>query len=236
MYYYVCRYSWKYCSEIMYALEQIDLSAFPSYNILSIGCGGAPDLMAFEEIRPAWDTREIFYKGYDINPRWNPIHNAIEQYATRCKYLTANFKNKNIFDVLKEGKPSNRNYNVVILEYLISHFPVSNRSDLADTLFDGLLENVLPNRLSPSPFLFIINDIDHFSVRDCFINLIEKLYDDGYDFECYRRHFKGRSQDFDDGSVQYNDARNRFIIPNKIKDAFDCAITCSSAQLIVEVK
>ena len=65
VYYYVCRYSWKYCSEIMYALEQINLSAYPAYNILSIGCGGAPDLMALDEIRPAWDTTELFYKGYD---------------------------------------------------------------------------------------------------------------------------------------------------------------------------
>ena len=46
--YYVCRYSYKYCSEIIYALECVDLSRYPYFNILSLGCGGAPDLMAFD--------------------------------------------------------------------------------------------------------------------------------------------------------------------------------------------
>ena len=46
LYYYLCRYSYKYCSEIIYALEKIDPSRYPFFNILSLGCGGAADLMA----------------------------------------------------------------------------------------------------------------------------------------------------------------------------------------------
>ena len=45
--YYVCRYSYKYCSEMIYALRQMDLSSYPYFHILSLGCGGAPDVMAF---------------------------------------------------------------------------------------------------------------------------------------------------------------------------------------------
>lgn len=44
--YYVCRYSYKYCSEMIYALRQKDLLRYPYFHILSLGCGGAPDLMA----------------------------------------------------------------------------------------------------------------------------------------------------------------------------------------------
>lgn len=236
MYYYVCRYSWKYCSEIMYALEQINLSAYPSYNILSVGCGGAPDLMAFEEIRSAWDTREIFYKGYDINPYWNPIHSSIQHYTLSMQRTHAKFINKDIFDVLSSGKPAVRHYNIIVLEYLLSHFSPQNRADWANELFDGLLENVLSNRLKESPFLFLINDIDHFQVRDCFNILLQKLNDEGYRYSFIRKHFGSRNSDYNDGSIQYPAWNNRFLIPEAMKETFNCAIYCTSAQLIVEVQ
>ncbi len=171
MYYYVCRYSWKYCSEIMYALEQIDLSAYPAYNILSIGCGGAPDLMAFEKIRSAWD--EVFYKGYNINPYWEPIHNAINQYANEKDNFNSEFKIKDIFEVLSEKEPSVHHYNVIVLEYFLSHFLQHNVKQVGEKLFESLIANILANRLDNSPFLFLINDIDHFEVRDCFDILIK---------------------------------------------------------------
>ena len=35
--YYVCRYSYKYCSEIIYALNQLDLSTYPYFHDTIIG-------------------------------------------------------------------------------------------------------------------------------------------------------------------------------------------------------
>ena len=237
MYYYVCRYSWKYCSEIMYALEQIDRSTYPAFNILSVGCGGAPDLMAFEKTRSPLDTREIFYKGYDMNPYWSPIHEVIQQHTSSAQHIEAEFIYKNIFEVLSSGKPAVRHYNVIVLEYLLSHFPPEERAVLANTLFDGLIHNVLPNRLAGSPFLFLINDIDHSEVTIYFDKLLRKLYDNGYTVSlCTRKHFKKRDFDYCDGSVQYPCDKNIFSIPDLIKDKFDCAIKCTSAQLIVEVQ
>lgn len=236
MYYYVCRYSWKYCSEIMYALEQIDLSNYPAYNILSIGCGGAPDLMAFEEMMSAWDTKNIFYEGYDINPLWFPIHRAAEQYTLSTQYTHAELIIKDIFDALRDGELVTHNYNVIVLEYLLSHFPPRDRADWASELFDELLQNVLPNRLDKSPFLLLINDIDHFQVRDCFDMLLQKLSDKGYYGSYKRKHFSNRSHDYNDGSIQYSTWNNRFPIPETMKDTFNCAINCTSAQLIVEVQ
>ena len=51
IYYYTVKYSWKYASEIMYALKMLDFSKYPQYQILSLGCGNAPDLMAFDALR-----------------------------------------------------------------------------------------------------------------------------------------------------------------------------------------
>lgn len=235
MYYYVCRYSWKYCSEIMYALEQIDLSRYPVYNILSVGCGGAPDLMAFEKKISEQDTNKIFYIGYDINPYWNPIHDKIHQYA-QSQSIQAKFVGNDIFDVLSDGKPAKQHYNIIVLEYLLSHFPVQNRVNRAGKLFDGLLQNVLQNRLTGSRFLFLINDIDHYQVRECFDLLLQKLNEKGYHaLDIRRMHFASRSSDYHDGSIQYSTCNNRFSIPEDMKEKFNCAINCTSAQLIVEV-
>lgn len=236
MYYYVCRYSWKYCSEMIYALRQIDHSLYPAFNILSVGCGGAPDLMAFEQMKLSRDTRAIFYKGYDMNPYWSPIHKVIRQYTSTTQHIEAEFINKNIFEVLRSGQPAVRHYNVIVLEYLLSHFPPAERAVLANMLFDGLIQNILPNRLAGSPFLFLVNDIDHPEVTIHFDKLLQKLYDNGYTVSsCTRKHFKKKDFDYCDESVQYPSDKNIFSIPDLVKDKFDCAIKCTSAQLIVEV-
>lgn len=233
--YYVCRYSYKYCSEIIYALNKVDLTRYTFFNILSIGCGGAPDLMAFEEMRPSWDTTKIFYKGYDINRYWNTIHKAIKQYTMSKQDITAEFIYSNIFDVFRDGQPTVRHYNVIILGYLLSHFSSDNRRYLASVLFKQLIQVVISNRLSNSPFLFIINDIDHYSVRSLFDILLDYLDADGYTFSYQKVHFKYRNSDYNDGSVQFFSDQNKFSIPDNIVDNYCTAIKCSSAQLILEV-
>ena len=95
---------------------------------------------------------------------------------------------------------------------------------------------MLSNRLSNSPFLFIINDIDHYGVRPLFDILLNKLNNEGYRFSYQKGHFKYRGSDYNDGSVQYFSDQNKFLIPDEIKDEFNCAINCTSAQLIVEVQ
>ena len=236
IYYYMCRYSWKYCSEIIYALEQINLDNYPGYAILSIGCGGAPDLMAFDYLMPPWDTKDIYYTGYDMSSFWSPIHKAIEEYTKPIWTVDINFNIKNIFDALRDKEPLLSNHNIIILQYLLSHFPPQDRVAKTNELFDGLLQDVLLHRWGVSPFLFLINDIDHCQVRDCFDMLLQKLRDAGYHGSYQRRHFSNRSKDYNDGSIQYPTWNNKFQIPEIIKDTFNCAINCTSAQMIVEVK
>lgn len=77
---YVLRFTSKYSNQITSALNLVDLSYYPQYKIFSIGCGGVPDLMAFEELD---DGTDIFYKGYDRNPYWREIHDKVKEYADR---------------------------------------------------------------------------------------------------------------------------------------------------------
>lgn len=50
---------------MIYALRQLDLAQYPYFHILSLGCGGAPDLMAFEYMDY---EQQISYYGVDKNP------------------------------------------------------------------------------------------------------------------------------------------------------------------------
>lgn len=233
LYYYVCRYSWKYSSEIIYALDRINLARYPYFNILSLGCGGSPDLMAFEQL--ASRDCPIFYHGYDANPFWAPIHNEIAAYAEETENIQACFSEEDVFYALDAGMFQGNAYNVVILEYLLSHFPSREKSRMIDNLIDGLIREVLPDCPEESPFLLIINDIDHYQIRDHFDYLIERLLGSGYKVNYWKRHFTSRFKDFGDGSVQYGTCANQFDIPDYIKAEYDCAINCSSAQLIIEL-
>ena len=84
VYHYICQFTYKYTSEILYAFNLYAdyLKDFKEYNIMSIGCGGCPDLMALEKLcNDNYINTSISYMGYDINPLWKPIHSKIERYC-----------------------------------------------------------------------------------------------------------------------------------------------------------
>lgn len=175
---YVLRFTGKYSSQIRTALEHVDLARYPEYNIFSIGCGGAPDLMAFEEIA---EEKRIYYKGYDRNPLWEEIHDQIQQYAADTSNLHVKLRQYDIFDVFAEGKPQHRRYNIVIIQYLLSHLYNTGQSSRIQKLFDCIIENLLANRYIDSPFLIIITDIDYWDKgRNTWYTLLDKLEDAGY--------------------------------------------------------
>ena len=231
--YYVCRYSWKYCSEIIHALELVDLSKYPKYKILSIGCGGAPDLMAFEYLN---ENKKITYHGYDITPDWEAIHDRIEWYCTFQEKINVHFSrgrsNGDFVNSVKDGLSGR--YNVIIMEYVLSHIVASNSKEAILPLFRSIGNIILRNRYEKSPFLIIINDIDHFGVRDYYDILIDSLQDCGLKGTLYKRHFKERNRDYNDDSIRHKNRDMPFTIPYNI-DEFNCAIELTSSQLIVEV-
>lgn len=121
LYYYVCRYSYKYCSEMIYALRQIDLSDYPYFHILSMGCGGAPDLMAFQYMNY---PQKLSYVGLDKNVYWEEIHNfIIDNYDDGKVQFLRNIDVLQYFDNREITK-----CNVIIIQYLISYFYSNSES------------------------------------------------------------------------------------------------------------
>lgn len=227
--YYECRYAHKYCSEMIYALNNVDLSKYPKLNILSLGCGGAPDLMAFDYINPG---PKISYKGVDINTSWEKIHNYIEANFTNgtAKF----FRNIDVLDFLNNNSISG--CNVICIEYLISFFYNRVGSAGVRRWFGQLAEQIVSYKPSGSPMLIIINDVDSINTgRDTFPFIREEIEKLGIEvINEYRCRFK--SHNYYKGSARYLSQANIFSIPEEFKDRYKVAIRCESAQLILEVR
>lgn len=226
LYYYLCRYSMKYSSEIVYALERVDLGRYPYFNILSLGCGGAADLMAFDCCTGSDD--DIYYHGVDINTYWNDIHSKISEIYPHASFTTG-------FDV-KTDIPtlSSESYNVVIIEYLISYL-YSRFSSVVSNLFDDIIEYIVRNKPHDSPMLIIINDVDSINTgRDTFKRLAEKLEDLGYDITVQKFRFK--SDAYYSGSTQYPSNQNLFECVWEFQQKYCVALRCESAQMLIEIE
>ena len=228
--YYTCHTIWKRCSEIMYALETIRLEKYTGFNILSIGCGAAPDLMAFNEVA---NGKKVSYHGVDIATKWKDIHDFI---IRKSGNADVNFERRDIYEILDENP--HKNYNIIILQYMIAGHIYSDRTEKINFLFGEIIDKLITNKTKNSPLLLIINDIDHKSWLCDYFNLfIKKLRDNGLEFSYSKRHFKPREDGENAGSKIYPSRANKFTshISAEQRDRYNAHAPCSAAQLIVEV-
>lgn len=233
IYYYTCRYSWKYCSEIMYALESVDLNKYGFYSVLSLGCGQSPDLMAIEQ-ENRFDGKSISYVGYDINPYWKSIQDEIHTYCRGSANINCHYETADAIESIYNSQGGFAN--VIVMSYLLSSFHDSERRSNATQLFDLIIGKVLAYK-GREPVLIIVNDIDHNTkARNYFDTLIRKIQKAGYHSNVLKKHFSDRNgRDYGDNSIQYASSANKFMIPDNIGNDFNCAIQCTSAQCIIEV-
>ncbi len=225
--FYVCRYSYKYCSEIMYALETVDISDYPYFHILSLGCGGAADLMAFDCME---FHQEISYIGFDRNPHWEKVHNEIEKRFSSGKVQF--FRN---IDVLKFFEENNvPECNILSIEYLISSFYKTVGESGVSQWFEQLVSRIIKQKPVGSPLLVIINDVDSINTgRDTFPLFKRIIEESGLKVSERRMRFKDAS--YYQNSTRHCSRQNKFELPQFVKDNYYPAINCESAQLILEV-
>ena len=227
---YVLRYTEKYSAQITSALQYIDLSKYPQYHIFSIGCGAAPDLMAFEEISSG---KRIYYKGYDRNRLWASIHKAIDCYAEDSDCIEVKLRRYDIFDAFLAGKPYQQ-YNIVIIQYLLSHLFNTGQADKMGILFDYIIKKILSNRLMNSPFLIIITDIDSMNKgRNNWYTLLDKLEDAGCSGTAYARSAFPTG---DLGQDRWSRHKMSPCFGNIIYKYFPNASESEGAQLIIELR
>ena len=184
---YVKSYTERYYQNILSACECIDLSQFDRFNILSIGCGASPDLMAFEELARG---RQIFYRGIDKIDQWHGFHELIMSYTNNSN-ITVDFQQSDIFNPV--GRKRTEIFNVVVMQYLISSIwcgletkgrSRSCKEQEVRKVFAGVIETALyrwSESRCPTPFLIIINDNDSASTgRKQFYDLLDMLVENDY--------------------------------------------------------
>lgn len=228
---YVVRFTEKYSQQIHRALNLVNNSRYPYFNIFSIGCGAAPDLMAFEEVAKG---KYIYYKGYDRNPLWEPIHNRITAYTETTPNIIAKLRREDIFEVFYHGRPAHIHYNVVVIQYLLSHLYNTGQQDLTIALFEDIIKNIILNRSGDSPFLIIITDIDsRFKGRSNWFIFLDMLENYGLVGDAYARsaHPVG-----DLGAERWSYHKSSSCFGN-ISYAFEKNISESDgAQLVIELR
>lgn len=233
--FYVCDYTNKYASEMLYLLRQSKkLKEIKEYHIISIGCGAAPDLMAFEQyVNETNQSHKISYCGIDVNPLWQNIHDRIKRYNSeiiktkfKIKDATKYFNNHQIKDT-----------NVIVLQYVISHFYNTGQISDIKRFFTDLVKNVIDNKVYKEPLIVLINDVNScYRGRDFFEGLVRILKENKFKARYYPFYFDYRIQnEFQKFGDKHPRNNTLFDLDGIDLDIYEPWKECSSAQMLIEI-
>lgn len=231
----MCKYSFKYASEIEYAFNTINQMPFYSqYNILSLGCGASPDLMALEQylLKNNID-RSVHYWGIDLNYRWQAIQNKIYEYSCHHNYVTRYICD----DVTTLFLHTNyKNFNILVIQYLISYFYNNDDINEITEFYKALISNVVRYMLPHS--VIIINDVNsNRRSRDYFMLLSDMLTSSGINNIAHKRYFNyGIKNDYMCYGTVYPTINILYNNINENIQSYNPWEVCSSAQLIIELR
>lgn len=235
--FYVCDYANKYASEMLYLLRKSEkLKEIDEYHILSIGCGAAPDLMAFEQyVREIDSSKRISYIGFDINDLWKSIHDKIKDYhCSEIKKIQFKYEDAIEFFDARTVKKAN----VIVLQYVISHFYNTEQTHQIKKFFSNLIKNVVKLKNNSEPFVILINDVNScYRGRNYFKDLVEILKEYDYHGLCSCYYFDYRIQN---DSQRYGDKQPHnnilFDLDDIDLDFYKPWRDCSSAQMLIEIE
>lgn len=243
IYHYVCQYSYLYTTEIMWAIaaERVFIRGFPYYHILSLGCGGCADLMAFDVFLNKGRVKvPISYIGVDINTLWSPIHDEIKEYYSndeRVRFKIPEYKD--VFDCF--DTPLHKT-NIIVMSYLISYLYNTNQTGLIDLLAERIAQNIVLKKEKNHHLLFIINDVNSNNRGRNYFSHFEKAIE--------KAGAKITNSDymyFDTGNLNYyqtngfsahkNAKKCYFDIPAQLKYKYHAQESLNSTiQLLLEVE
>ena len=232
--FYVCRYTHKYASEMFYLLGKSRvLSGMKEYKILSLGCGGCSDLIAFDTFAV---NKNLAYVGIEINRLWEHVHNFIHKYkGIKRKKFIKNFGYFDALDVMQINPQSN----VLVLNYVLSSI---HRSVPSKTMnFLRVLYAFMTNPNLSRPFVFLFNDVNNtFYGRNNFDRMIcavQNFY--GERISIQRFYFDYKNDD--EGKVYRYGTKHiasglLYALPYKLRvSQYGIREFCTSAQVLIEI-
>ncbi|NVK64606.1 MAG: hypothetical protein HWE22_08455 [Flavobacteriales bacterium] len=219
---YVCTYIYKYSSEVAQLFTRFNnFQEMERLNILSIGCGPCSDLFAAYN---TFNEKEINYHGFDLNLRWQPVHQKIEDIFTDQEQVSLNFHYRDVFQLFPE---LDFTPNVLVLSYLLSH--IHRHGNMTEFLND--LKNVIIEQMEPNSII-IINDINHNTLaRNHFGTLFSLLnQDDPGSFVNERFSYLGGWN----YGVRIPELQLITEIPEDIRIRYQAWSNSTSAQMIIK--
>lgn len=207
-----------------------------NYHILSIGCGAAPDLMAFEKyIIENQSNKTIEYFGIDKNPLWKNIQTKITEYPSNI-ITNSNFMCTDVMEYLSSN--SINSVNVIVFQYVISHFYNTNQIDLIERFFTDIANNVVAMKNPNEPLIILINDANScYRGRNYFMDLTNTLSECGYHGTYLKFYFDYNIKHY---CQRYGEMHLSNDVLFNLRE-FDLEQyvpwdDCSSAQLLIEIE
>ena len=235
IYNYVIKHSYRYASEIAYAIKYLSnfesVKHYPLWKVWSIGCGPCSEYFglryATEHIR-IFQNKTIDFTGFDFNHSWNDIQNFIKE------NLDNNLKieNKNCFE--HEDAP-----NLIILNYMLSD--LCKRSTLEEVR--SFMLSLSSKIQSLENVCIIINDIDYrtfdfkqpkyaLDYMDVLAKKLATLRDAKYKYNISKHYFHPQRGTNEIYGEQYPHSNLLWVILPEAQP-FDPFSICNSCQLVI---
>lgn len=235
--FYACTYLYKYASEIYYLIRKCEsLNEIEELHIMSIGCGASPDLMAFEKYCKEKNSSQLIaYVGFDKNELWSPVQKKIEEYTENKDNIRVRFKNEEIFDYLSR-KPVAR-VNVLIMQYVISHFYNTKQIGQINKFFEELVDRIVKQKETDNPLVIIINDVNScYRGRNYFEEFVQKINEKGVNCTSQEYYFDYRIMNENQRYGKKHEKENICFTMQGGLGEYEPWEKCSSAQMIIEVR
>lgn len=236
--FYTCKYSYRYTSELIYAIQRCkDIKSVSDFKVLSFGCGPCTDLFALDALKEkglmSFDT--IHYRGVDYSKDvWINIHGDIKELASKPSNIY--FYYKDACELIDEIASGSWVPNLIIFQYVFSDMQKHTTPEDIEHFINKFSE-YFNSKIKPNTYV-ILNDINlgcrYGGGRDHFETLIRKLQNVEFD-RVYFCNDNSTSPYYPKGYTygsEMPDNKNYFNL-SRVR-TFSPFNTCASAQMIIK--
>ncbi|GGK02940.1 hypothetical protein GCM10007084_27810 [Parabacteroides faecis] len=196
---------------------------------MSIGCGPCSELFAVDSIlKEIGYTGNVTYDGFDTNDIWTDVQNKVKNILP----YNVNIINQDCFDYLK-STPHYTYPNILIINYLLSD--ILKRGDLSSFISE-MTEHIIDKM--PPRSMIIINDINHYDVRNYYKEIISKSNSNNIisqatlgfiiNYEKNKKDMRAYEYSYNGIFSPFKEAVIRFLV-----SMYATKTSCTSAQLVV---
>ncbi|MDP3115202.1 MAG: hypothetical protein Q8M98_10595 [Candidatus Cloacimonadaceae bacterium] len=232
---YICHYIYKSATEISNILTKAKfLWSKEKILFVAIGCGPCSELFSIDDaITKKNYVGDVRFFGVELNKHWKPFADNCTQFLNNA--IQTQIIYQDMFRVLEGFKEKNQMLipDVIILNYVLSDFHQHEKSNIRKFLRNLYRYYIEP--MDNDSYIFI-NDINHYSIRQYFDELLELIIKDFPKSVCSRLRYiePHRVPDI----PKYKTIPNGNIVFNMstiqgISKDFSSRDKCSSASMVI---